>query len=180
MKAAIIYWSKGGNTEKTALAIQAGLDQEGMETLVMRTDDAQKIDWYAYDLFCIGFPSYQWRPPKPVDQYLRARFAEYSKQGRVKVGAPPIPGKRVLVFCTYCGQHTGLNEATPAVQYAGQFFEHLGFAIVGEWYVVGQYHGREAANTQGRLGDIRGRPNQTDLERVHGDAARLAQTIKSA
>jgi hypothetical protein len=73
------------------------------------------------------------------------------------------------------GPHTGIREAIPAGLYAGQFFEHLGFTVLDEWYVVGEYHGSEEASTQGRLGDIRGRPSDEDLSKVKQAATRLAE-----
>ena len=173
MKATIIYWSKTGNTEKVALAINEGLEAAGVEVLLKRTEEAADVDFYDYDLICIGFPSYQWSPPKPVDQFLKSKFVEYRKQGRVRIGAPKVPGTNVLIFCTYSGPHTGISEAIPAGKYAGQFFEHLGFTVLDEWYVVGEYHGLEEASTLGRLGDIRGRPNAEDLAKVKQDVTRL-------
>jgi hypothetical protein len=83
-----------------------------------------------------------------------------------------------MIFCTYSGPHTGLREATPAGQYAGQFFEHLGFDVLEEWYVVGEFHGSEEASTVGRLGDIRGRPNDEDLEQVKQDVTRIVRRLE--
>ncbi len=177
MRANIIYWSQTGNTEKVALAIQEGLQQAGAEVTLMRVEEAGNADWYGCDLVCIGFPSYQWRPPRPMDEYLNSKFDGYRKQGHVRVGSPVVEGKNALIFCTYSGPHTGIREATPAVLYAGQFFEHLGFAVQGEWYVVGEFHGSEEASMQGRLGDVRGRPNAEDLDQVKRDAVQLARQI---
>jgi hypothetical protein len=44
----------------------------------------------------------------------------------------------------------------------------LGYTIIGEWYVVGEYKPEEVRNHSigGRLGDIRGRPNEDDLREV--------------
>jgi multimeric flavodoxin WrbA len=179
MKAAIVYWSAGGNTEKVARAIQEGLVAGGAEASLLRTEEAEDLDWYAYDLVCVGFPSYQWHPPDPVDKWLQSRFRAYRAEGRVRVGAPKVGGKNALVFCTYSGQHTGINEAAPAGKYAGQFFEHLGFSVVDEWYVVGQYHGSEEANTAGRMEDIRGRPNEEDLRQVREKAQRLPERLQA-
>lgn len=180
MKAAILYWSAGGNTHKVALAIQETLEASGVETVLKRVKDAEDIDWYAYDLVCVGFPSYQWRPPQPVAEYLERKFNEYRRQGKVRVGAPPIPGKHALIFCTYSGQHTGIHEALPATRCAGQYLEHLGFTVWDNacgWCIVGQYHGSEEANTQGRLGDIRGRPDERDLAQVRRDTALLLRRL---
>ena len=125
MDAVIVYWSKGGNTEKVALAIQAGLKDPGVNVSLEKVEEASDVDFYAYDLVCIGIPSYQWKPPRPMDEFLKSKFTAYRSQGRIKVGAPRVLGKNVLVFCTYSGQHTGIREAIPAVLYAGQFFERL-------------------------------------------------------
>ena len=179
MRAAIIYWSKTGNTEKVARAIKEGLEAGGADAALMGTEEAREIDYYDYDLVCVGFPSYRWHPPKPMVQFLARKFAAYHDQGRVKTRAPQVPGKNALIFCTYSGPHTGIDEAIPAGKYAGQFFEHLGLTVVGEWYVVGEFHGSEEKSTRGRLGDIRGRPNAEDLEKVRQDAAELARAMIS-
>jgi len=175
MKAAIIYWSKTGNTEKVALAVKEGLEAGRADVVLKRAEEAGDVDFYGYDLLCVGFPSYRWHPPKPMDRFLTTKFNAYRSQGRVRVGAPKIPGQNALIFCTYSGPHTGIREAIPAGKYAGQFFEHLGFAVLGEWYVVGEFHGSEEKSTRGRLGDIRGRPNEADLRNMRQDATRLAQ-----
>ncbi|MFO7877273.1 MAG: hypothetical protein R6U55_11905 [Desulfovermiculus sp.] len=48
-----------------------------------------------------------------------------------------------------------------------QIFDHLGIEVVGEWYVVGEYHGSlQEHSRNGRLGDIRGRPDGRDLKEV--------------
>jgi hypothetical protein len=179
VKTAVIYWSETGNTEKVAVTINDALEAAGAEVLLKRVEQAGDIDWYDYDLVCIGFPSYQWSPPKPVDRFLREKFRAYGKRGYVKTGAPKVPGKHVLIFCTYSGPHTGINEAIPAGKYAGQFFEHLGFTVLDEWYVVGEFHGSFERSTQGRLGDIRGRPNAEDLEKIKQDTRHLLQQVRS-
>lgn len=173
MKAVILYWSQSGNTQKVAEAIRAGLELGDAIVHIERIDEHTDVDLFGYDLVCLGFPSYQWAPPTPVIDYLKRMYQGYRRQGYVKVGAPVVSGKRAVVFCTYSGPHTGINEAIPAGKYAGQFFEHLGIPVVDEWYVIGEYHGSEVSSTQGRLGDIRGRPNAEDLEDITQRAYRL-------
>jgi len=34
---------------------------------------------------------------------------------------------------------------------------------MGEWNIVGEFHKTDEPNINGRLGDIRGRPNESDL-----------------
>ena len=133
MKAAVIYWSKGGNTEKVALEIKAGLEESGVRFSFLKTSEAKNLDWFDYDLICAGFPSHQWHPPEEVDSYLKNQLGGYRQQDRIKTGSPRVPGKYALVFCTYSGPHTGINEAIPAGKYVGQFFDHLGFTVLDEW-----------------------------------------------
>jgi len=173
MKAAVVYWSKTGNTEQVAGAIRESLEDAGAEVLYTRIDDASDIDYFDFDLIFLGFPSYQWRPPKPVGKFLDSKHQEYAKQNRIRPGAPEVPGVRAVMFCTYSGPHTGIREAVPATLHAGQYFEHLGIPVLAEWHVVGEFHGFPEMSTEGRLGDIRGRPNSDDLERVKRDVAAL-------
>ena len=109
---------------------------------------------------------------------MKNKFSEYRQQGRVKLGCPRIPGKHALIFCTYSGPHTGVNEAIPAGKYAGQFFDNLGFEVEGDWYVIGEFRGKEDNSTQGRLGDIHGKPTPEDLNKVKEDTMRLISWLK--
>jgi flavodoxin len=58
-KALIIYWSKTGNTEKVALAIKAGLQSVGLNVAVKKPEEAYDVDYFDYDLVCVGSPSYE-------------------------------------------------------------------------------------------------------------------------
>jgi flavodoxin len=177
MDAAIIYWSGTGNTEKVALVIKESLEANGIRVTYARAEEAHDLDWFSYDLLCLGFPSYQWSPPDAVDKLLKEKLEQYRKLGRIKTGAPKIPGKNAVVFCTYSGPHTGIDEALPACKYAGQYFAHLGFTVFDDWCVVGEFHGSEENSTKGPLGDIRGRPNEKDLAKVKQDVAGLLQHL---
>jgi hypothetical protein len=176
-RAVVLYWSKSGNTEKVAASIHRGLEAGGFAAAKMQVQDAQDVDFFQYDLVCIGFPSYSWHPPKPVDEYLKAKFAQYRKEGRVLAGAPAVSGKNALIFCTYSGPHTGIREAIPAGKYVGQFFEHLGFLVADEWYVLGEFHGSEELSTLGRMGNIKGLPSEQDLRRIEDQARLLAARV---
>ncbi len=176
-KAAIIYWTKTGNTEKVAQAITEGLETSGVEVVVKKLEDAGDLDLFGYDLVCVGFPSIQWHPPKPMVDFLQKKFAEYREQGMVKLCAPRVAGRNALVFCTYSGPHTGVGEAVPAGKYVGQFFEHLGFNVVGEWYVLCEFHGSEENSTKGKMGNIKGKPNKEDLKKIIKDAQTIARKL---
>jgi hypothetical protein len=175
--AIVLYWSHSGNTEKVAFSIKAGLEAAGVVVTCKRVEDAADVDYFEYDLVCLGFPSYSWHPPKPVDELLQANFARYRKERKVLPSAPTIPGKNALIFCTYSGPHTGIREAIPAGKYAGQFFEHIGFTVVDEWYVLAEFHGSEEFSTVGRMGDIKGLPSEHDLKRIEGQARLLVSRL---
>ena len=178
--ALIVYWSKTGNTKKVAQAIKEGLEEGGMEVTVQETKDAENTDYFDYDLVCVGSPSYSWHPPEPMDKFLKSKFAAYRQAGKIKPSAPKVPSKNALVFVTYSGPHTGLNEATPVGKDIGQYLEHLGFTIIGEWYVLSEFHGSLENSTLGRMGDIRGKPTREDLRKITEDAVRLGRALNSS
>ena len=173
----IIYWSATGNTEKVAAAIQETLIREGLKPVIKKVGEAKEEELFNYDLVFLGTPSNMWQPPAPVQKYIKAKMDYYRKRDSIKLCAPKVPGKKAVVFVTYSGPHTGIDEAIPVGKYCKQFFEHLGFELVGEWYVVGEFHGSEENSTKGRLGDIRGRPNRQDLYEVENNVLTLIKSI---
>lgn len=177
MKAAIVYWSKSGNTEKVAHAIKEGLIQANVDVSFWKLDEAEEHNFLDYDLYCIGFPSYYWHTPAPVTEYLKTHFRKHSKAGLVRPSSPRVPGKHALIFCTYSGPHTGLAEASPAVKYAGQFFDHIGVSVVAEWCVLSEFIGWDEGNIHGRMGDIRGKPTEEELEQITKDTFRLVKSL---
>jgi len=58
-----------------------------------------------------------------------------------------------------------------------QFLEHIGFEVMREWYVIGEFHGNELLSTKGKLGNIKGRPNAKDLVRIEKGTMKLMKTI---
>lgn len=176
-KALIIYWSKTGNTEKVAQAIKQGLEEEEVQVTVKKPEEAEAIDYFDYDLVCVGCPSYSWHPPEPVTAFLKKKFVACRQQGKIKPSAPKVPGKNALVFVTWSGPHTGMAEAVPVGKDLGQYFEHIGFTVVDEWYVLSEFHGSLENSTQGRMGDIRGKPTKEDLQKVKDDARRVASLL---
>ena len=173
MNALIIYWSGTGNTKRVAETIHNTLKNGGVNSLLKRVEEARDEDLYTYEMVFLGAPSFMWQPPTPVQDYIKAKMDYYRKRGDIKLCAPKVPGNKAVVFVTYSGPHTGTNEAVPVGKYLGQFFEHLGFELVAEWYVVGEFHSSEENSTKGKLGDIRGRPNQQDLDNIARDVNEL-------
>lgn len=179
IKTLLLYWSATGNTEKVANTIRDTLVREGVKPTVKKVADAASEEMYDYDLVFLGAPSYSFQPPEPVQKFIKAKMKLHVERGDIKAGSPVIPGKTAVVFCTYSGPHTGIAEATPAGDYMGQFFEHLGFNVAAKWYTVGEFQGREDLSTQGRLGDIRGRPNVKDLAEIESNVSTLLKSIQS-
>jgi menaquinone-dependent protoporphyrinogen IX oxidase len=175
--AVIIYWSKTGNTEKVANAIKKGLEEIGIQVTMKRPEEAENIDYFDYDLVCVGAPSYSWHPPEPMTNFLKKKFAAYRQQGKIKLSAPKVLGKNALIFVTYSGPHTGIDEATPVGKYIRQFFEHIGFNVIDELYVLSEFHGSLENSTKGMMGDIRGKPTSEELKKVEEDIKRVASMI---
>jgi multimeric flavodoxin WrbA len=175
--ALIVYWSKKGNTEKVALAIKEGLENAGVEVHVKKPEEAESIDYFDYDLVCVGAPSYSWHLPEPMTNFLKKKFTVYRQQGKVKPSAPKVPGKNALIFVTYSGPHTGIDEATPVGKDMCQYFEHVGFTVVDEWYILSEFHGSLENSTKGRMGDIRGKPTAEELRKIKKDAEAIAAQL---
>ncbi|MBS3754382.1 MAG: hypothetical protein KGY56_01620 [Desulfobacterales bacterium] len=172
-KALHINFSATGNTGKIAETISQTLRQEGLDVDPVAAKDAANVDLLEYDWIFLGSGVYEWLPGKPLREALASLRKKYVESGDIKPASPRIPGRKAVVYCTYGGVHTGINEAVPAVKYMAQIFDHLGIDVAGEWYFVGAYHGKmENFSRVGRLGDISGRPDERDLreaaERVRG------------
>jgi flavorubredoxin len=174
-KALIIYWSKTGNTAKVANAIRQGLEMAEVQVTMKKQEEAKNADYFDYDLVCVGAPSYSWHPPEPMAKFLKSKFVAYRKEGKITPCAPKVPGKNALIFVTYSGPHIGIDEATPAGKYMRQFFEHVGFEVIGEWYVLSEFHGSLENSTQGKMGDIRGKPTEEELLKIKEDTKHLAK-----
>ena len=166
MKVLNLYFSATGNTEKIARHIAETLEREGHAVDTLKIAEGMDVELFDYDLVCAGSGVYEWLPGQPVVKAFGDLRKKYFLAGKLKPASPRVPGKRAVVYVTYGGVHTGVNEAVPAAKYMAQLFDHLGFDLLGEWYFVGEYRpeGFQEFNVSGRLGDIRGRPNADDLK----------------
>lgn len=179
-KALIIYYSETGNTEKVAIAINQGLRRAGLEPTIKKVSEALDENYFNYDLVCLGSPVYHALPPPALMKLIHKNFDRFRKSPRdVQLPSSSIPGKYALIFVTFSGPHVGVNEALPTGKLLVQELQHLGFKVKGEWYIVGEFHEWKDGSTRGRLGDIRGRPNQHDLEIIEEKAFKLANSIEN-
>jgi flavodoxin len=168
MKTLNLYYSSTGNTGKVAGRIDQTLKDLGYSHDSLQANSEAELDVLEYDLVFVGSGVYAWLPGKPLQDLLTSLRKGYVKDGAIKPASPRLSGKKAVIYCTYGGAHTGINEAVPAVKYMAQLFDHLGFEILGEIYVVGEYipENMREMSQAGRLGDIRGRPDEHDLDEV--------------
>jgi hypothetical protein len=163
MKSLILYDSLGRNTEKIAQRINDTLKGLNNNVDCIKVSPETDIDFFEYDHVFLGSPVIDWLPTKRMMDYLKMKLQFYSEQGEIKPSAPLRPNKYGICFCTYAGPHIGKNEALPMTMWLRSFLEHLGYTVLDQWHIVGQFHKMTDMNTQGRLGDILGRPNEKDL-----------------
>ena len=169
MKVLNLYFSSTGNTEKVARKIDETVRGLGYPVDTVKIGSKEvSLNILDYDFVFVGSGVYGQLPGKGLMELHRELLQMYVKAGEIVPTSPRRPSRNVVAYCTYGGVHTGINEAIPAVKYMGQLFDHLGFTILAEWYVVGEYKTKklQSHSVGGRLGDIRGRPNQADLEEV--------------
>lgn len=167
MKVLNLYFSATGNTDKIARQIGTTVQKAGYEVETVKVTKNTELDILAYDLVFAGSGVYSWLPGKPLMEFFSAQREKYARSGEIKPASPKRAGKKAVIYCTFGGGHTGVNEAVPAAKYMGQLFDHLGYEIVGEWFIVGEFHGSlEHLSTGGRLGNILGRPNEADLQEI--------------
>lgn len=174
-KALTLYWSKNGNTKKVADRIHQTLADSGLDSALLELTEDLQVEYLDFNLVFIGAPVYSNLPPEPV-----IRFLQRMKGRGVQIlpGAPEIPGIAAVVFCTYGGGHTGINEAVPCLKYMGQFLEHEGIRVVDEWAVLGSFpEADQAYNETGRSGIIVNRPNEHDLDDVAGKVRGLLKRM---
>ena len=178
MKALVLFDTMSGNTEKVAKTIYDTLKNE-ISTHLVKLDKETIIDFYDYDLVFIGSPVIEWLPTQAMMDFVKKTMTDYNKAGRIEPSSPIIPGKFGICFGTFGGPHIGKREAQPMTMWLRSFLEHLGFIVLDEWLFVGTFKNREDLNTGGRMGDIRNRPNESDLSSVENQVSGILASLKA-
>lgn len=175
MKALILYDSITGNTEKVAERINLVLKAKNLHSTILKLGPDIKLNFYAYDLIFLGSPSIEWLPTPKMINFIKTKIKDHRLNGDVLPSAPLRPGKFAIPFATFCGTHIGKEEVVSVTQWLAAFLGHIGFQIVNSIHIVGEMKSLgqtpgwksdeelELLNTQGRLGNIKGRPNEQDL-----------------
>ena len=180
MRVLNLFYSSTKNTEKVARQIHGVIEELGYVIDTIKVDSSQlRVDILQYHMVFVGSGVYGQLPGQPLIDLHRRLLQQYNEAGEVKPASPRRPSAYAVIYCTYGGVHTGINEAVPAVKFMGQLYDHLGYTIVSEWYIVGEYLTENLRNrsVDGRLGDIRGRPNQQDLREVREKVLGLFKSL---
>ena len=147
MKTIILYQSY---TEKVAFSIYEVLKDLKVEGEILKLEKKDiDINLYEYDFIFLGTPVIQFLPAEEIVSFIKNQLSKYRKKKLIIPCSPKIEGKYAICFCTYSGPHTGIREAVPAMKYMEQFFEHLRFSVLGEWYIIGEFKGNIELSTIG-------------------------------
>jgi flavodoxin len=112
-----LYFSSTGNTEKVALTIEKAVQELGHNVNTLEiTEKHTEIEILDSDYVFVGSGVYQQLPGKPLMELFRELLQAYVKKGEIKPGSPRRPNAKTVVYCTYGGAHTSINEAIPAVK----------------------------------------------------------------
>ena len=178
MKVLNLYASKTGNTKKVAKTIEAAAKALNHDVTTIEAG-SDTMDLLKYDMVFAGSGVYACMPPKEMNEFLSNMGKIGMKNGNIQLGSPRRSSKYAIIYCTYGGTHTGVNEGVPCVKNIGQLFDHFGFEIIDEWYIVGAYipKNMQEFNTNGRLGNISGRPNEADLKEVFEKAKGILNSV---
>lgn len=178
IKSLVLYSSVTGNTEKVAKRIAEVLRRESNNVTFIKIDEKTNVDLLAYDLVFFGSAVHQWLPTKMLVNYVKRMLKRYFSSGVIVPSSPIRPGKYAVCFCTYSGPHTGLSEAIPATKWMRAFLEHVGFTVLEEWHTIGEFRNREENSTKGRLGNIKGRPDEHDLAEIENRVMGILNALK--
>ena len=177
MKTLVLYDSLGGNTKKVADTIYQTLNNHYEEVDFIKVSTDLEIDFFDYDLVFLGSPVIDWLPTKKLMDFLKSKLKGYSEKGLILPSSPIKLNKYAICYCTFGGPHIGENEAIPMTLWLRSFLEHLGFQVLNQWHFVGQFHKETNMNTNGRLGNILGRPNDKDLQEVENRTMGIVESL---
>lgn len=180
MKILNLYCSRTGNTGKIAATIAAaayGLGHDVRSVRIQAEPETETVEMLDYDAVFIGSGVYSWLPPQPMYRFITKQHERYAARGLIRPNSPRLPGKTAVVYATFGGPHTGMNEGLITPKFLGQLPDHLGFEVVAEWLFPGEFKvpGYTQYSVGGRLGDLRGHPDEDDLRRAAQMTTKILQ-----
>ncbi len=168
----IVYASRTGNTEKTAMELAKNFERYGWASDLKKLPDdydAKNPDFNFddYDFVCVGSPIIS---ELPVDQIRTVTY-----------GNPPLkklePGPKCgIVFCTYGGIHLGPMEAAPALKLMEMELMHQCYNVIDSLAVPGSLEGFD--NPDVYFPDLKNRPNEEDWKDVAAFVDGIMEKIK--
>ena len=162
MKILIGYHSDTGNTEKVAKSMKEGLAEEGQDVTLIPAKEIDPSSLKSYDLVLLGTGVYGGQVGKSLATIIK--------------NATELPPKIVL-FST----HMQPNISPKFFNRLKRTIEKTNSTVIAEFDCVGEEKGVSAAllekmlgamppeqraQTEQWLGSIKGRPNETDLEKA--------------
>jgi hypothetical protein len=192
-KCLIMYTSLSGNTEKVALRFKNTFEKHGWECDMFKVTSKTDIlnlpfSFKDYDFVCVGSGLILHLPSEEILNAVKIQTGvDRRPMVRFKLGerpdrgqqATPLKGeentkphrhhkivlgadsKPAVVFATYAGFEFGPKEAEPALQLLALEVEHTEFKCIGTFCCPGKFLNHPTPGSY--HGDIRGRPNTTDL-----------------
>lgn len=85
-KILIIYYSKTGNTEMMAQAVQKGVKEEGVEVVTKKVEDTVPVELMGYDGIIVGSPCYFGTMAGEIKTFFDKSVSHFGKL-KGKVGA---------------------------------------------------------------------------------------------
>ncbi|HAL61192.1 MAG TPA: hypothetical protein DCP08_02135 [Chloroflexi bacterium] len=153
MRAAIIYFSQTGNTERIAEAICLGLNSQHLPADLIPLSKAKPTDLARYDFLGLGHPVFFWKPPLNVRRFINS--------------LPSLEGQRGFVFCTW-GSHK-----SSALLVTAKMLSQRGLQILGTF----DARGFDSYPIYNKMGLGFGHPDEKELEAARGFGADLARKV---
>ena len=119
MKSLICIFPPPGNTEKVAQRLTATVQKLGHQIDTINVIGDRELDVLSYDVIFVGSGVYQWLPGKPMQEFISGRLSHYAAAGEIKYASPRRAQKKVIVYCTFGGAHTGANKGHSRSQISG-------------------------------------------------------------
>ena len=153
LKVLIVYDSRTGNTEEMAFAVSKGIEENGLEPILKKVDEASVDDLPNVKALILGSPVYYGLPTGKIKEFIDESVKYHGKLTHLVGGA----------FCSAGGTHTGSETTILAL---------LEAMLVHGMIVQGNPHGNHYGPA------AVGSPDDKALEHCKKLAERVANLVK--
>lgn len=154
MRAAIIYFSQTGNTERIAKAISSGLESQELSTDLLPLRHVIPEELGKYDLLGFGHPVFFWKPPLNVRRFIHS--------------LPSLEGQRGFAFCTWA------THESSALLVTAKMLSQRGLQLIGTF----DARGLDSYPIYNRMGLGFGHPDEKELMAAMEFGASLARKMR--